>query len=137
MPLEEMRSAIDEIRGAVAPKAEVSLGVALEEQYGERVQIILLATGVGGHALETVLGERRYANNKSRPPVQNYEKDRNLRPGDAHGSSDLSEAYDVDLTDTKRSDVEPFPHHVSPFNLDTPAFLRRQRISDSVERNQF
>ena len=34
-------------------KYALNLGVSLDEQYEDRVQIILLATGVGGHSLET------------------------------------------------------------------------------------
>ncbi len=137
LPLAEMRGAVEEIRRAVAPKAELSLGVALDEQFGERAQIIMLATGVGGHSLETVLGERPYrsAGIKLDPDAVS-----------AHEESPASHPEPVPESDSDKTvgspepaapPAEPFPHSVSPFNLDTPAFLRRQRINASIERNQF
>ena len=136
LPLDEMTGAIDEIRGAVAPKAEVSLGVALEEQYGERVQIILLATGVGGHALETVLAERS-TNYELQNAWRDYEYEQETQSGDSLGFAEPLAEHDEVIDEVRRPSAEPFPYNVSPFDLDTPAFLRRQRISNSVDRNKF
>ena len=134
LPLAEMRGAVEEIRRAVAPKAELSLGVALEEQFGERVQIIMLATGVGGHSLETVLGERSYRSaaipldsNVVSTPEQSL----------AFPREPVPDSETVSTLEPASPPAEPFPHSVSPYNLDTPAFLRRQRINASIERNQF
>ena len=131
LPLDEMRGAVDEIRRAVAPEAELSLGVSIEEQYEERVQIILLATGVGGHSLEKVLGERPYS-------FSGIQVDGNTDViQDLPDSSKLTQTERIGPPDSPEHVLEPFPHNISPNNLDTPAFLRRQRINESIERNQF
>ena len=135
LPLSEIRCAVEEIRKAVAPKAELSLGVSLEEQYEDRVQIILLATGVGGHSLETVLGERPYRPSRIQAQDENepvLEPDLDLDPP-------LDDPTKAAIYPIQRPTpvAEHFPHNVSPQNLDTPAFLRRQRINASIERNQF
>ena len=135
LPLSEMRCAVEEIRKAVAPNAELSLGVSLDEQYEDRVQIILLATGVGGHSLETVLGDRPYRPSKVKAQDENepvLEPDLDLDPP-------LDNPTEAAISPIQRPTpvAEHFPHNVSPHNLDTPAFLRRQRINASIERNQF
>jgi cell division protein FtsZ len=133
LPLEEMRGAVEEIRRAVAPRAELSLGVVLDEQFGERVQIIMLATGVGGHSLETVLGERPYRSagiKLDSDTVPAHEQFPAFHP------ESVPEPY-IDSPQPASPSAEQFPHSASPYNLDTPAFLRRQRINASIERNQF
>ena len=134
LPLMEMQGAVEEIRRVVAPKAELSLGVTLEKQYEERVQIILLATGVGGHSLETVLAERPY-----RSPRVDANSGIQAAPKPEKASTPKHKLHDEPLgaAETLVPVGEPFPHNVSPDNLDTPAFLRRERINASIERNQF
>ncbi|MDP6793158.1 MAG: cell division protein FtsZ [Anaerolineales bacterium] len=135
LPLSEMRSAVEEIRKAVAPKAEVSLGVSLEEQYEDRVQIILLATGVGGHSLETVLAERPYQPSR----IKTHDENELVLAPDSALDPPVDHPTKAPISPTERPTpiVEHFPHNISPQNLDTPAFLRRQRINSSIERNQF
>ncbi len=134
LPLAEMQGAVEEIRRTVAPKAELSLGVSIEKQYEERVQIILLATGVGGHSLEKVLSEGTYIPSGIQVDSETggaLEPASTLFPLHDHVTEGLGP------TESLAPVSVPFPHNVSPQNLDTPAFLRRQRINASIERNQF
>ena len=122
LPMAEIQRAVEEIRTAIGPSSEVTLGVTLEEQLQDRVQIIILATGVGGHSLENVIGEipfrQVFDSNKSQLTTLEESNPVNNNSDQSSPSSSAQEA---------------FPYSSSPYNLDTPAFLRRQHIKDSIE----
>ena len=120
--MNEIERAVEEIRTALGPNSQLTLGVTVEEQLHDRVQIIVLATGVGGHALENVIGEIPFRqslgetnSNLAIPKTQNT-----IEP-------------EFSKTSSSPNVQESFPYSPSPYNLDTPAFLRRQRIRDSIE----
>ena len=122
LPMNEIERAVEEIRTALGPNSQLTLGVTVEEQLHDRVQIIVLATGVGGHALENVIGEIPFRqsldetnSNLAIPKTQNT-----IEP-------------EFSKTNSSPNVQESFPYSPSPYNLDTPAFLRRQRIRDSIE----
>ena len=126
LPMNEIQRAVEEIRTAIGPNAEITLGVTVEEQLQNRVQIIILATGVGGHSLENVIGEIPFrqvivSNKTALTPVE--------------ASNPLNKEAIKNSCQFNHSDStqESFPHSPSPYNLDTPAFLRRQRIRDSIQ----
>ncbi len=124
LPMAEVQWAVEEIRTAIGPNSEVTLGITVEEQLQDRVQIIILATGVGGHSLENVIGEIPFRQ------VFDYTKSELT---ELEGSSSVHKELDQFIP--SGTTQEAFPYSPSPYNLDTPAFLRRQRIKDSIETN--
>lgn len=125
LPMNEIERAVEEIRTALGPNSQLTLGVTVEEQLHERVQIIILATGVGGHSLENVIGEIpfRHSFDTTNSKIVNLETKNTAETGS-------------DDNDPSRNSQESFPYSPSPYNLDTPAFLRRQRIRDSIEHRK-
>jgi len=126
LPMNEIQQAVEEIRTAIGPNAEITLGVTVEEQLHNRVQIIILATGVGGHSLESVIGEIPF-----RQMIDSNKTE--LTRVEASNSLNKEITKDSDQFSYPDNTQESFPHSPSPYNLDTPAFLRRQRIKDSIQ----
>ena len=125
LPMNEIEHAVEEIRTALGPNSQLTLGVTVEEQLQDRVQIIILATGVGGHSIDAVIGEIpfRQSFDRTNSEIANIETKNTIEPEFAKAGQ-------------SRSIQESFPYSPSPYNLDTPAFLRRQRIRDSIEHRK-
>jgi cell division protein FtsZ len=105
LTLFEIETALTYIQEHAGPQAEIVLGVINDERLDERIEAILVVTGLGAKSLEDFIPGIR-------TPVQNLATPVN-RP------IDTAEAVPVD------SDDYLLP--VAKSNLDIPAFLRRPR----------
>ena len=55
LSLMEVNEVMTEIHGRISPQAEIVLGATHDEQMSDRVQVILVITGLGAPSLETVM----------------------------------------------------------------------------------
>ena len=110
LPMSHIQQAINEIRASIGPSAQVTLGATVEKHLKDKVQIILVATGVGGHVLDHVIDELPSKTNH----IQITET--------THNQQNLESIDEMQQVFSKYQTVQ--------HNLDTPAFLRRNKIID-------
>ena len=122
LTLYEVQEALNHLQEQAGNKAEIVLGVVNDERLEERVQVILVVTGLGSPTLEETLSHvdrsRRIA----------------INPG-ATKAEPASRSLDYALTQTPgtRDSVEQkaaplnTPINITSRDLDLPAFLRRAR----------
>jgi len=136
LTLFEIGHAMDEIRRALPDDTEVMLGASLDEQMSERAQLIMIATGVGGHSLEETLSnipeswqsDTTYVSNST---AQHEKVDGDLKLDTADGDSAQN---DINALATDLDTILPL--YGLPPDIDVPAFMRRTRTDRSKRHLQ-
>lgn len=105
--LHEVHEAIESITQVASPDAEIVFGATLDPTMTDRAQVILVATGVGGHSLTDVMQQT------GRPQSTPSSVDTEREPLMANPMADWVVADPVRGVDLD--------------NLDLPAFLRKRR----------
>lgn len=131
LTLFEIGRAMDEIRRAAPDEAEVMLGASFEEQMTGRAQLIMIATGVGGHSLEETLSnipDTLHSDNSRYTfvPAKNDSPFVNSRHASPEGATTSGQFA------PEKSELDNIlPMSGLPPNIDVPAFMRRRRITGS------
>jgi cell division protein FtsZ len=100
LTLVEVGNALSYLQEQSNPQAEIVMGTTVDERMDERVQVILIVTGLGASPLEDVL------------------------PG-AEQKISTPQPQKLPMTETNDSEIRRIPQ-VAAANLDIPAFMRRQ-----------
>mgnify|MGYP001028556000 CR=1 FL=1 len=114
LTLYEVQEALTYLQEQSAHNAEIVLGVVNDERLEQRVQVILVVTGLGSPTLEETL-------NKVEPSKRTLTKPQSPAPV----SEPAQHAYA--LADAPVAERLAAPLSVSSRDLDLPAFLRRAR----------
>ena len=126
LSLFEIGRAMDEIRRAAPDDADVMLGASFDEQMTGRAQLIMIATGVGGHSLEETLS------NIPDPLQSESDQDGNVmhKPDCVPSQKDIHNDGSLPASNSPlQSDLNKMlPLSGLPPNIDVPAFMRRKRI---------
>ena len=115
-------------RAAAHPRTEMVWGTSTDEQMSGRAQVILMATGVGGHSLQDVLHEAQQSVLNSSLP---YEPAAAEEYAPLPNMADLADnEFYVPVHAATRPAARPaytstFTSSQVPHNLETPAYLRR------------
>lgn len=128
LSLHEINDAISKLRAAAHPRTEMVWGTSTDEQMSGRAQVILMATGVGGHSLQDVLHEAQQSVLNSSLPYEPAAAEEYAPLPDMADLAD-NEFY-VPVHAATRPTARPaytstFTSSQVPHNLETPAYLRR------------
>jgi cell division protein FtsZ len=122
LTLYEVQEALNHLQEQAGHRAEIILGVVNDERLEERVQVILVVTGLGSPTLEDTLSHV----DRSRRITSNPETSQTVP---AMRSLD----YALTQPSAPKDPVEPkvsslnTPLNITSRDLDLPAFLRRAR----------
>jgi cell division protein FtsZ len=122
LTLFEVQEALNHLQEQSGNKAEIVLGVVNDERLEERVQVILVVTGLGSPTLEETLSRVGRIQHTS-----NYPQAMNSEP--ATRSPDYTKTQSTgseQLSDVESSSPNT-PINITAKDLDLPAFLRRMR----------
>ena len=127
LTLHEINDAISELRAAAHPRAELVWGTSHDDQLAGRAQVILMATGVGGHSLQDVMYETQFtAINNSMPQEPEPEPFIEFAPlGDLADNEFFVPAHAAKQFTSRLEPSSTFSSAPLPPNLDTPTYLRR------------
>lgn len=125
LTLHEINDAISELRAAAHPQAELVWGTSNDDQMAGRAQVILMATGVGGHSLQDVLYETQLSAIKSivaeePEPFIEFAPLGDLADNEFFVPAHAAKRFTSRLEPSRTLSSAPVPN-----NLDTPAYLRR------------
>ena len=109
LSLAEVSSALNFLQSRANPQAEIVMGTTLDERMADRVQVILVITGIGGTPLEETLPGADAALRQSSAPAAPRQA-----PGEIRRIPEVAAAPQV------------HPAQIAGDNLDLPAFMRRQ-----------
>ncbi len=125
LTLHEINNAISELRAAAHPRAEMVWGTSNDDQMLGRAQVILMATGVGGHSLQDVMHETQQTTiNPSLP--QEPEPFVEFAPlGDLADNEFFVPTHAAKRFKARLEPSHTFSSALVPNNRDTPAYLRR------------
>jgi len=111
LALLEIEAALNHLQTQAGPQAEIVMGVVNDERFYDRVEVILIVTGLGAASLEEALPGFSKQTPISTPQSVVEE------------TSSVTQGNELDKVHTRPLDRHP-PMPVSN-NLDIPAFLRR------------
>jgi cell division protein FtsZ len=122
LTLYEVQEALNHLQEQAGNKAEIVLGVVNDERLEERVQVILVVTGLGSPTLEETLSQvdrsRRIASDpgaiKTEPAMRSLDYALAQPPGRLESVEQKSSPLNTPINITSR-------------DLDLPSFLRRAR----------
>ena len=123
LTLFEVQEALNHLQEQAGHKAEIILGVVNDERLEDRVQVILVVTGMGAPTLEETLSQVDKSNrNQTRaPPTTPSPATRTLDYALTHASA----------VEPPRTEPAPVPLstaiNLTSKDLDIPAFLRKSR----------
>ena len=122
LTLYEVQEALNHLQEQAGNKAEIVLGVVNDERLEERVQVILVVTGLGSPTLEETLSHvdrtRRIASDPGAIKTEPVSRSLDYALTQPHGR--------VESVEQKASPLNT-PMNITSRDLDLPAFLRRAR----------
>jgi cell division protein FtsZ len=122
LTLFEVQEALNHLQELSGNKAEIVLGVVNDERLEERVQVILVVTGLGSPTLEETLSNvSRTQRTSNFPPVISAE------PATRSLDYTISQSIGSDQLSEVKSSLPNTPINITSKDLDLPAFLRRMR----------
>ncbi len=139
LTLFELSQAVNRVTNMTGIGTEIVFGATVEPEMTGRAQVIMVATGVGGHTLEEVLGEETHSKQPSlldAPKAVQLESDDafdepsvvpNDKPIDEQPSTPLEESKSDPRT-MEWIVAEPVAAVLD--NIDVPAFLRRRKMRE-------
>ena len=113
LTLFEVEAALTQLKKRAGDQAEIILGVVNDERLDDRVEAILVVTGLGGKAIDEAIQEIQ--DNPSR----------NSLPSNIHNHTPVRE-NPISIPVIPPTNQEPY-YASNTTNLDLPAFLRKPR----------
>lgn len=140
LTLFEVGRAVNHITNAASIETEVVFGASVEPAMTGRAQVIMVATGVGGHTLEEVMSQQPLNRWRPEPVAAPAKADRPTPPAaepiHAQEYADVTapppEDGSADADPRQMHWVVAEPAAVVPDNIDIPAFLRRRRVQTAA-----
>ena len=126
LSLLEVNAAMEYLHKQIGHPAETIMGIAYEERLQDKVEVILVATGLGSRSLEEALPG--FNTTPRRPAMKEENKTLNETPVRT-GSMEMSDAQQSSQRSAKtnvRALVLEAPAGSASNDLDIPAFLRRR-----------
>ncbi len=123
LSLGEVQEALDLLQTQSGGDTEIVMGVINDERMGDRVQIILVITGLGAPTLEDTMSSLKKAAPDT--PRRTLPVDDFLSQAAAPASQSPNQAA-PQQTDSERTNYQPLESSFAAQSLDLPAFLRRR-----------
>jgi cell division protein FtsZ len=125
LTLSEVQEALNQLQSATGGQTEIVMGIINDDRMGDRVQIILVITGLGAPTLEDTLS--------------NLQKTRPVSPRAAPSPAPIGSSVASTISQPHTAFADPYPEpaahsqNLEPSyaaqSLDLPAFLRRRTRS--------
>lgn len=128
LSLSEIQESLDQLHAETGGDTEIVLGVINDNRMGEKVQIILVITGIGAPTLEDTVSRLPKSNSRNTAPSEDQPILRSARTSDSRSNA---AEVPIHLDQSTRANLTMESSYATQ-NLDLPAFMRRRSNADNL-----